>query len=463
MGNLFQKFYRLYFTVAFLLLLNSCAVKKPPVEEDLYEAAFANFILPSTWQNSVDTTAINENWLSTFDDELLDTLVSEALIYNPDLRMSSARVEESQGYVQAAQAALRPALSILGRETNKLGGNLGGGLNGALFAASWELDIWGELRNARNAEESNLAASEAELSFARLSLAAQVARSYYLASETYLQIELAKQMIAISEKMRELSKKRFDVGIGTEIDFMVSEANLNRLKDALKQLELGYNNQLRALELLLGRYPSAEIEVKNALAEITTKIPTGIPVQVLERRPDVLAAQYRFNAAFYRVGEAEAAKLPNLNLTGGFGFIDSELMNLRSEFSNPIRSIGGELMAPIYQGGKLRANVVVRNAQQKQAVEMYSRTVLNALADVENALEEVETVDNREQFLAVAVSSNERAFELEQQRYRVGIADMRDLITQQMDLFRSEIDLLRLRGEKIVQRINLFVALGGSM
>ncbi|QLE00319.1 TolC family protein [Galbibacter sp. BG1] len=463
MKNRIPNLYRLVLLALLFPFFQNCAVKKPPVEDDLYEQSFANFILPSTWQNSADTLGIKENWLSTFDDELLDTLVLEALAYNPDLRISSARIEEAQGYVQAAQAALRPALSILGRETSKLGGNLGGGLNGALFSASWELDIWGELRNARNAEQSNLAASEAEMSFAKLSLAATVARSYYLASETYLQIQLAKQMLEISEKMRELSQKRFDVGIGTEIDFVVSEANLNRLKDGVKQLELAYSNQLRSLELLLGRYPAAEIEVRNSLPQITTYIPAGIPVQVLERRPDVLAAQYRFNAAFYRVGEAEAAKLPNLSLTAGFGYISSEIIDLTSQFSNPIRSIGGELAAPIYQGGELRANVVIRNAQQKQAVEVYSRTVLNALTDVESALDAVEVVDSREQFLDLAVKNNLRAFELEQQRYKVGISDMRDLITQQMDLFRSEIDLLRLRGEKIVQRINLFLALGGSM
>ncbi len=463
MQDYFKHIFRIFLLVLCFGYLQSCAVKKPTNSEDLQKEAFTNFILPSTWQNSADTIAISENWLSVFNDPKLDTLVKEALAYNPDLRMTSARIEEANGYVQAAQAALRPALSIMGRQTSKLGGDLGGGLNGALFAASWEIDIWGKLRNARNAEESNRTSLENDFSFAKLSIAARVTKTYFLASETYLQIGLAKQMIQLTENMKTISQNRSNIGIGSEIDVVLSDANLNSLKDAYRQLEFAYANQLRALELLLGRYPSGDIEVKNDLEDITSQIPAGIPLQLLERRPDVLASQYRFNAAFYRVGEANAARLPKINLTAGFGLIDSPLFVLSDNFSNPIRSIGGELVAPIYQGGALKANVSIRTAQQKQAVLEYSRTVLNALADVENTLDAVHTVDEREQYLKQAVKSNERAFELEQIRYKVGQNDMRNLIAQQMDLFRAQTDLLNIKGEKIIQRINLFLALGGSM
>ena len=137
MQDYFKHIFRIFLLVLCFGYLQSCAVKKPTNSEDLQKEAFTNFILPSTWQNSADTIAISENWLSVFNDPKLDTLVKEALAYNPDLRMTSARIEEANGYVQAAQAALRPALSIMGRQTSKLGGDLGGGLNGALFAASW--------------------------------------------------------------------------------------------------------------------------------------------------------------------------------------------------------------------------------------------------------------------------------------------------------------------------------------
>ncbi|WP_067150347.1 efflux transporter outer membrane subunit [Pseudotamlana agarivorans] len=444
-------------------LVQSCAVKAPPTGEDLQELAYANFILPSTWQNSADTTAVNNNWLDSFNDPVLDTLVKEALHYNPDLRISSARIEEAIGHVEVAQAALRPALSIFGRETTKLGGNLGGGLNGAIFEASWEIDIWGKLRNARNAEQANLAAIKSQYSFARLSIAAHVTRTYFLASSTFLQLQLAQQMVMSSENLKTIAQHRLDIGTGTEIDVVIAKANLNQIKDAYKQLELAYSNQLRALELLLGRYPKAEIEVKNKLIELHSKIPNGIPLQILERRPDVLAAQYQFNSSFYRVGEAKAARLPSLNITAGFGILDSPLIQLADDFSNPIRSLGGELIAPVYFGGQLKANVTIRTAQQKQAVENYARTVLNAMADVENTLDAVKNIEQRENYIFAATSSNKRAFELEEIRFKVGKSDMRDLLDQQMDLYKSETDLLHLQTQKIIQRVNLFVALGGNM
>ena len=358
---------------------------------------------------------------------------------------------------------MRPAFSILGRESTKLGGDLGGGLNGALFAASWEIDIWGKLRNARSAEESNLAAMESEYSFAKLSIAALVTRTYYSASQTFLQIGLAEEMITLTETMKTISQNRYDIGIGSKIDVAMSDANLNSLKDAHRQLKLGYANQLRALELLLGRYPSGDIEVKNELVDINTSIPTGIPLQILERRPDVLAAQHRFNAAFYRVGEANAARLPQLSLAASFGVLDSQILQLSDNLSNPITSIGGELVAPVYQGGALKANVSIRTAQQKQAVENYSRTVLNAMSDVENTLDAVQTLDDREVFVKQAVSSNQLAFDLEEIRFKIGQVDMRNLIDQQMDLYRAQTDLLNIKGEKIIQRINLYIALGGNM
>lgn len=448
-------------------LAKSCAVKVPPESKELQEQAFANFILPSTWSQSgpgqSDSTQFTKNWLAEFNDPKLDALIQEALIYNSDLRISSARIEQANFAVDAANAALKPAFSILGRQTTKLGGDLGGGLNGAIFAASWEIDIWGKLRNARSAAEADLIAAESNASFAKLSIASKITRTYYLAAETYQQIELTKQMLEVSQEMVELAQKRFEIGIGTEIDLLVAKSNLNNLEDGLRQLRLGYSNQLRSIEILLGRYPSAEIEVANQLMEINSEIPAGIPMQILERRPDVLAAQQQFNAAFYRVGEAKAAKLPKISLTGGVGAISTQVLALKPDFQNPIRSLGGELVAPIYQGGILRANVAIRTSQQREAAEYYGKTVLYAISDVENALQTVQALDDRELFLEAALENNTRAFELEQKRFEVGKTDMRDVIRQQMEFFSSQMALIRIRSEKITQRINLYLALGGAM
>lgn len=197
--------------------------------------------------------------------------------------------------------------------------------------------------------------------------------------------------------------------------------------------------------------------------KINSTIPAGIPLQLLERRPDVLAAQHRFNASFHRVRSAIAAKLPQLSLTGNFGVVNSQVIQLVPEFSNPIRSLGGSLIAPIYQGGMLKQNVEIKTMEQEQATIEYAQTVLNAINDVETALETVQNIDSRETILTREVAQNQKAFELEQIAYKVGKSDLRNVTLQQMDLYSSKITLLRVQTEKIIQRVNLYLALGGNM
>ncbi|QLC64758.1 efflux transporter outer membrane subunit [Flavobacterium sp. LPB0248] len=448
------------------LMLYGCKVKTPPENKELQKEAFTNLILPSNWKaaktDATDATAVQNNWISFFNDPALDSIVAEAIRYNVDLRVSSARIEQASGYVKASQAALRPAVSLLGRSSTKMGDDLNSGLSGALFSASWELDIWGKLRNARNANQAIFVATQKDYKFAKLSISAAVARNWYLASETYLESQLADQMVDASQEILALAKKRHEIGIGTEIDIEVASSNLSVMKDGQQQLKLAYSNQLRALEILLGRYPSAEIQVNKELIEIKGTIPAGIPLQILENRPDIVAAEKRFAAAFHRVEESRLARLPNLKLTGSFGAITSEVIQLKPDFSNPIGGVGGTVAQPLYLGGAINANIVIRTAEQKVAVAEYARSVLNAIADVENALDAVQTVEEREKLLRLSVTSNQKSFQLEQKLFEVGKTDLRSVSKQQIDLFASQISLLRIQSEKITQRINLFLALGGN-
>jgi NodT family efflux transporter outer membrane factor (OMF) lipoprotein len=461
------KLFSFLIIIILLVIVEGCKVKVPPKSEELQKDAFTHFTLPSTWKagnrNLTDTTNIEENWLSSFNDPDLDSLVSEALKYNLNLRVSGTRIDQATGYVKMSQAALRPAISLLGRGSTKLGDDLGSGLNGALFNASWEIDLWGRLRNARSASQATLLATQADYNFARLSIAAAVARNWYLASETYLESQLASQMVESSTKILSLAKKRHEIGIGTEIDVVVADANLNTMKDGLQQLQLAYSNQLRALEVLAGRYPSAEIQVKNELLQISGTIPAGIPLQTLERRPDLMAAERRFAAAFHRVEEARTAQLPSIKLTASLGAITSQVLQLKPDFSNPFGGGGATLLAPIYQGGSIKASIEIRTAEQKQAVAEYARVALNAIVDVENALDAVQSIDEREKYLLLAVKSNQRALQLEQQSYEIGKTDLRSVSRQQLDLFAAQISLLRIQSEKITQRINLYLALGGNI
>jgi outer membrane protein TolC len=226
-------------------------------------------------------------------------------------------------------------------------------------------------------------------------------------------------------------------------------------------VELAREQALRALELLLGRYPSAQIAVPATFDALPPSIPVGLPSELLERRPDMIAAENRVAAAFNLVQEAEAARLPRFSLTGSVSSISSDLFVL-TDRDNPVWSIGGSVFAPLFRGGALRAQVVIRTTEQDEAMAGYVQTALKAFGDVENALSSEFALQDREGILDAAVVDAERTVELAETRYRVGSGDLRAVEQEQLRYHSTRMNLLRVRSERRVQRVNLHLALGGS-
>jgi outer membrane protein, multidrug efflux system len=218
---------------------------------------------------------------------------------------------------------------------------------------------------------------------------------------------------------------------------------------------------LRALELLLGRYPTAEITVAQRLAPMPSPVAVGVPSELLERRPDVVAAERRVAAAFSRIGEAKAAQLPRISLTAGGSTISSDLFVLQDR-SNPAFSLGANLIAPIYQGGVLRAQVEIRTAEQKEAVANYARIAQRSFSEVENALAAENVLRDRDAILGANIIDSARALELVQIEYRIGNADLRAVEHRQLALYAAQTTRLRVQSERLAQRVNLHLALGGS-
>jgi multidrug efflux system outer membrane protein len=216
------------------------------------------------------------------------------------------------------------------------------------------------------------------------------------------------------------------------------------------------------LEVLLGRYPAAELQARQELTTMPGPLPTGLPLEMLERRPDLIAAEQRVAAAFNRVGEAKAARLPSISLNANVAAISSEILQLQEDFDSPTGGAGARLLAPIYTGGALTTQVEIRTLEQKEATADYARIALQALSDVENGLAASETLSARQALLEQAVSDNRRALELVNQTYRVGRADMRAVQQQLLNLQMSRQALLRVQSEQLSQRANLHLALGGS-
>lgn len=448
------------------LLLAGCATKAPPNTAEIRQQSgtLTNLTLTNPWKAApVAPNAIKDNWLSTFGDAQLDALVTEAMTNNPDLRVASTRVEQAGEYVELAKTALRPAVNLFGTGgLNMGGGDVSSALQGISLGASWEPDLWARMRYGRNAAQATYASAQADFEFARQSLAASTAKSWFTASETWLQQQIADDMVKVAQELVTLATHRQRIGPGSEQDVALARVSLGNYQDSARQVRLAHQQSLRALELLLGRYPGAELTTRNELARLPGDIPAGLPLEMLERRPDMVAAERRVAAAFNRVGEARAAQLPRLILNANVAAINSEIVQLKDDFDNPTGGVGAKLIAPIYQGGALKTQVRIRTLEQKQAVASYAGQALKALGDVENVLAAGQTLVERERVLRQVLTDSERALALAQTSYRVGRGDLRAVQQQQLGVHAARLTLLRVQSEQLAQRVNLHLALGGS-
>ena len=439
----------------------ACALGPPPKQDEIRQQALPHLAVPAGWSATGGAQGeLAADWLTTFGDPQLDALVREALAYNADLRLAAARVEQAAAYAKLANSTIYPVVNLLAHGGGKSGGD-GSGLNIVGLFANWELDVWGRARAEGEAGARQYESAVFDAEYARQSIAAMVAKSWILAIEARLSRGIADDVVSASDQALGLANDRLRVGRGDEYDVTLAQANLETARDNARQLALAYEQALRALETLVGRYPAAAVEVRVALPRMPGAVPVGLPSELLERRPDVVASERRVDAAFYKVEEAKAARLPKIALTASVNAVSSDLILLQNH-SNPVASLGANLLAPIFNGHALEAQVDIRTAEQKIAVADYGRVAARAFNEVEAALSAGFAADEREAILARSVTSNARTVELAQVRYRVGSGDLRAVLQQNVALYGARTALLRAQSERLVQRINLYLALGGG-
>ena len=434
-----------------------CVLAPEPSRDEIAGKALPNTQIPPAWSTSVTTGAVASGWLTQFDDPRLQALVTEALTFNSDLRGAAARIEAGAAYVRVAGGELYPSVTALGRK----GDESGGGIDAVFVRASWELDVWGRVRYGVRSVRDQHAAAEAEYEFARASLAALVIKSWFLFTEATLQKQFVTDIVNSSSALVGFSEDRARVGIGSDFEVSSARVTLETYRDSLVQVELSRQQAARALELLVGRYPAAEIEAAQSLPAVLDSVPAGLPSELLERRPDIIAAQRRVGAAFNLVHEARAARLPSLSITGTGSDLSSDLFVLQDR-NEPEWSVGGSLLAPLFRGGALRAQVQARNAEQDAAIASYGDTVIKAFSEVEDALSSERAMRERETILNAAAVEAERAVGFAQTRYRVGSGDLRAVQQQQLAYHSTRMSLLRVQSERRIQRVNLHLALGGG-
>jgi NodT family efflux transporter outer membrane factor (OMF) lipoprotein len=443
-----------------LSLLAGCTLLTPPESEQLRQDALPNVAVPQQWKQPAEPGAVVDGGFGQFNDPMLVALVREALTFNADLRAGAARVEQARGYVTVAGADLQPAVAAMAKGGGKWSGDYSG-MQNALIGATWEIDLWGRQRYGARAASDSYASAQLDFEYARQSLAALVVRSWLLAVQSTQQEDLVREMVQSAGKLVDMTQQRLKSGIGNEQDVAQAQAGLGEYRDRLRQIQLARNQALRALEVLLGRYPGAEVQTAARLPAMPGPVPSGLPSELLERRPDVVAAERRVAAAFNLTEEARVAHLPRISLTATFGAVSSDLIVLQ-DHSNPTVGLGGSLLWPLFTGGALQAQTAIRTAEQQQAVADYAAIGLRAFNEVENALASETALRERQGILEQVASDSRRSMDLATVQYKVGSTDLRSVLQEQLRLYSALLSLVQIQGDRLAQRVNLHLALGGG-
>lgn len=408
-----------------------------------------------------DPGTVADNWLATFGDATLDALVAEAERNNPDLAIAAARRDRAVAEASKADASLQPKIDAVGggtRTDTSRGSvdqfNLG-------LSISWEIDVWGRMSDAARAAALDAQAAAADLEFARQSIAARTAQAWFLALAAREQVALDRELLEQRERVARIVKARYDVGEGQRIDFETALGQAAQARQTLAASEEAARAALRSLEALLGRYPSSEVEVASKLPALPAEPPVGVPSELLERRPDLVAADRRVAAAFGRVGAAKAAKLPRLALTAQGGQSSRELSEL-FEPSNLVWNLGANLLGPLFDGGEREAVLQGAKAAEREALASWVKLAQRAFLEVETALANERVLRVRLGELQEAESRLLRARDAGERRYATGEATILDVDQLHANLASAARGLLQVRSELFQQRINLHLALGGS-
>jgi NodT family efflux transporter outer membrane factor (OMF) lipoprotein len=483
---------RLILGTAACLTFAGCAIKEPPAGANIMPARTRDQV-PGQWSGPHRSGGVVPNWIRTFGDPDLTALVEDAVARNPDLAAAAARVEASRAAVRVAAASLYPQIAMKGlgeRQGRELSGNLvqveppnlgnpgvpdsGGSpdtrdvsassqrwVYGLGLGAAWEADVWGRIRSKKAAAKAESVALEADYEFARQSLAAAVARAYFSTIEAAQQEANAQETLHLYEQDLRLTNQRKEQGMASDYDLAQIKARAAGAQDALIIAQAARAETIRGIEVLTSHYPSGKFAARRTFPSQPKAVPAGLPAQLLERRPDIIAAERRFAAAFHRVNEARTARLPRFAISAisGLGTAQLDGVGVVDALS---WSLAAGVLQPIFLGGELKAAQDLRTSEQKAAAASYIGVALRGFEDVEDALASDYYLRKREGALSEMVSAGADAVRLGRQQLEQGQADMFTILRLQGENLAAKVELTKVRASRLRERVNLHLALGGD-
>lgn len=469
------------------VLLTSCQSLSP--DDAKHHASVdipAHWVAGPSWR---PTHYPDHHWVENFRVPELAAFVRSVIANNRDLKAAQSRIDVAAATARIVGADLYPQINgNFGAQRNlqnfigfPLGG--GGGAGGAAGAPpavlssrsnqfglsldlSWEIDLWGRIRAAKSATVAEFEASQFDLATAQLSLAGQAAKAWFALAEAEEQAELSRSTISVFSGTESLIRDRFEAGIEENgrnfaSELLLAESDVARARDTLHTREELIGRTSRQLEVLAGKYPAGRAGRGAALPSLPGAVPTGLPATLLDRRPDLAAAERQVAAADERVLEARRSLLPAISLTGSYGTSSDDIGDLLDgTFS--VWSIAGNALQPVFRGGELRANVSRREAELEVAAAEFEQAALTAFSEVENALAAERFLRGRAEALSDASRLTRAAYIRAREEFENGTGDILTVLSSQERAFTTKSQLITVRRLLLENRVDLYLALGGS-
>jgi len=425
-----------------------------------------------------DTTIANATWPKTdwwkaFDDQQLDALVAEALADSPTLNIAAARTRKALAAADVSKASLSPrvdgSLSST-RERHSENGllppPLGGStqtLNQLQVTLSWEIDFWGKNRSAYEAALGVARAAEVDAYAARLALSTNIAQAYVQLQRAYLQLDVAEATLEEREHIYSLTRDRNAAGLDSRLELKQAESALPATREQIAQLNELIGLTRNQLAALMGAGPDRGLAIARptAGAHAALALPSTVPAELLGRRPDVVAQRWRIEAASRDIASAKAEFYPNVNLLAFVGLQSFGAGNLLTAASR-MMGAGPAVTLPIFDAGRLRANLAGKDADYDVAVEQYNQTVADAMRDVVDQLVSFRSVDEQQKQQKAALATAREAYDLALLRYREGLGNYLQVLSAEQPMLAQQSLDADLRARELELAINLVRALGGG-
>ena len=452
-------------SLGFVLFLAGCAVgpnyKRPRVNA------------PSTFRGETQITTnsfANLPWWQVFHDDTLQNLIRTALTNNYDLRIAVTRVEQARAVAAQARAGFFPQFdyAVNASRAKNVANNMPSptGTIGSAFSAdasaSWEIDLWGQIRRLNESARAQFLASQEARRDVMISLIAQVAQDYFQLLALDRQLEIARQSTNSFGQSLKIFNERLQGGVTSELETSSAEALMDSAAATIPELEQQIAMQENQLSILLGQNPGAILRGNSSLEEqMSPEVPAGLPSALLERRPDIREAEQQLRSANAQVGVAVANFFPQLNLTGLFGEVSPELSAFTSG-GDVAWSTAAGLTGPLFHGGQLQAQYAQAHAAREQFALQYQAAVLNAFQEISDALISREKLADARTQQSRAVDAYKEAVKISMERYRLGHADYYEVLQEQQLLFPAENALVQTQLNQLLAVVQLYRALGGG-